>query len=61
MRCRAAAAAAKCGTLDSLDGVAKGTYVRVHVAGVAPGAAQAVIARVTAYLVRHSSTACPPL
>ena len=41
------------GTLESLDGVAKGTFVRVHVAGVSPEAAAAVIARVAAYLVRH--------
>ena len=58
--CRAAAAAAKCGTLDSLDGVPKGTYVCVHVAAVSPDAAQAVSARVAAYMVRMCSRCTLP-
>lgn len=51
--CRAAAAAAKVGTLESTSGVAKGRYVRVHLAAVPREAAEAVVARVAAYLVRR--------
>lgn len=54
-RAIAAAEAVSCPT--SADGVAAGTYVRVHVSGVSPAAAQSLLARQAAVLqVCHCQT-----
>jgi hypothetical protein len=50
MHRRAVAAAEAVSSPTSADGVAPGTYVRVHVAGVSPSAAESLLARHAAVL-----------
>jgi hypothetical protein len=50
VHCRAVAAAEAVGSPTAADGVAPGTYVRVHVTGVPPSVAESLLARHAAVL-----------